>query len=448
MEEPAYQCPGETDRISTAVHLARLDAGFEGCRECVWNDSKNNQADEGIRLRGRNDRIRRTPFGIRGEYLNSIDRAKASLLASVFVSQLAVTAFESNTTDRQPETNGNSQDPDFQPGQVTAPPTNLIIVGYDSDPNSPDLFCGVVNAVQQTGSDIVDIGRCTAASLLDVVNRRDATGGVIVTSAESSSGEIGLDVFDRQGHAVSVPWQKYGIRVRMPRSEETTQQAVADSQAEQFAQDLRRRAETTSTPSETRSALKTDESGELLLSDSNQQQAAQPGRRRRSGRLHSESTESAYRNGLVKWWKHSGPGGQLRVFCRNELVTSRIEWLASACSTVVELHEEKLSEEIIRAGGPRQPATVEIGQDDRWLSVWSRAGRRLQNPEIIDWLNQRLSRTMRHVTAHPADQSQMICLLDVAGPDSGDAHHATIDALAVLGLVLSLNGDGRHPLPL
>lgn len=461
MEEPAYQCPGESDRISTAVHLARLDAGYEGCRECIWNRSTDGQVSVGESRdaatdgtaddagRSRKDRIRRTSFGIRGAYLNAIDRAKASLLASVFVSQLTATEFENSSAAIAKLDDGSRRISDTEVGRVTAAPASLIVVGYDSDPNSPDLFTGVVQAVRQTGADVLDIGCCTAASLLDTVDRRKASGGVIVTSAEAGSGEIGLDVFDRQGQAVSVPWQRFGIRVRMQRTEHTIQQAVADSEPERFAQDLRRRSQAGSETSPVAaSTLTNDESGELLLPDSNQQQAAQPGRRRRSGKLQTESTESAYCKGLLKWWQHSDSLGRLRVFCRNELAATRIEWLAAACSTVVEIHEEKLSEEVILASGPRQPVTVEIGQDDRWLTVWSRAGRKLQTSEIIDWLNQRLSRTLRHVTAHPADQFQMIRLLDVAGPDSGQTHHATIDSLAILGLLLTLNDDGRHPLPL
>lgn len=449
IEEAAYQCPGESDKISFAVHRARLEAGWPGCADCIWNNQLHLSPDSDLASPIHRAPIRRTPFGVRGAYLNAIDRTKASMLASIFVSHLAESEFngqqqKAKAAAKHSSTSGPG---DPQQGSITTAGTTLTIVGYDSDPNSPNVFAGVVQAVRQAGSNVIDIGCCSAASLQHSIRRLKAAAGVIVTSANGLSGEIGFDVFDRHGQTVSVPWQKYGIRVRLPRAIDNESDSAAGSKPEQFAQDLRRQSETIPTALSNERLATHEQMGELILPDTSDAPVIPSGRRRHSGLLQTQSTESDYRSSVLRWWGQSNSKSPLRLFCRNEIVTDRIEWLAAASSAVIEIHEGQVPLELIRTGGLNQPVTIEIDQDDRFFRVWSKTGRQIEIPELIEWLNQRLSRTLRHVTAHAADPFHMIRLLDLAGPDSGESHDATVDAVAIAGLLLSLNEDGRHPLP-
>lgn len=448
IEEPAYQCPGEADQISFAVHRARLEAGWPGCADCIWNDQLNQSLETDLGTPIHRAPIRRTPFGVRGAYLNAIDRTKASMLASIFVSHLSESEFDRQQQKAETaEQKSGAGDLNARlSATITTTGANQIIVGYDTDSNSPNLFAGVVQAVRQTGADVIDIGCCSAASLQYSIRRFKAVGGVVVTSASALSGEIGFDVFDRQGQAVSVPWQKYGIRVRLQRATHGEGDFATGSKPQHFAQHLRRQAETADAAIPEQSDVD-GQMGELILPDSANATMVPSGRRRHSGRLQTQSTEADYRNSVLKWWGQPNSKSAFRLFCRNEIVTDRIEALAAASSVIVEIHEDRVPEELIRTGGLRQPVTIEIEQDDRFFRLWSRAGRRIEISELIEWLNQRLSRTLRHVTAHAADPFQMIRLLDMAGPDSGESFNTTVDAVAIVGLLLSLNEDGRHPLP-
>ncbi|MEP3479896.1 MAG: hypothetical protein ABJZ55_11660 [Fuerstiella sp.] len=335
-------------------------------------------------------------------------------------------------------------------GSMSAPDTHVMVVGYDNDPNSTNLFTGIVQAVRQAGSNVIDIGYCSAASLQHSIRQFKATGGIIVTSAtvsKSLSGEIGFDVFDRHGQSISVPWQKYGIRVRLRRTDDHKTESVAGSKPEQFARDLRKQSDFDSHPAPNAPMATSEQLGELILPDTSNAAAIPSGRRRHSGQLQTQSMEAIYRNRMLKWWGQSNAKNTIRLYCQNEIVIGRIEWLAAASSARIEIHEERAPVEQINSGGLNQPVTIEISQDDRLFKVWSRTGRLIENPELVEWLNQRLPRTLRHVTAHAAAPFPMIRLLDLAGPDSGESHETTIDAVAILGLLLGLNDDGRHPLP-
>ena len=383
--------------------------------------------------------------------MNAMDRTKASMLAAVFVSHLAETEFDRQQQQVASVSAQNDLDDSSLAATniaaITAADANRIIVGYDTDRNSPNLFAGVVQAVRQVGSHVVDIGCCSAASLHYAIRHFKGAGGIIVTSASSRSGEIGFDVFDQQGQTVSVPWQKYGIRSRLHRRTDHENDALAGSKPEQFAQDLRRQLDDQDAAvSETHIAT-SEQMSELILPDTTVVAMISSGRRRHSGQLQAYSVEADYRKSVRRWWGQGIPSLPLRIFCRNEIVASRIEWLAAACSAVVELHEDLAPEEAIAAGGSNQPVTIEIEMDDRFFTVWSRTGRQIQISELMEWLNQRLSRNHRHVTAHAADPFRMIQLLDLAGPGSGAVHDTTVDAVAIVGLLLNLSEEGRHSLP-
>ena len=84
-----FVCPGNAAPVSRAIHLARLNAAWPGCDQCEWRFDSEGLAERTVleteRIRSqRVDGIRRTEFGIRGQYINDLDRQTAADLTRVF----------------------------------------------------------------------------------------------------------------------------------------------------------------------------------------------------------------------------------------------------------------------------------------------------------------------------------------------------------------------------
>ena len=74
-----FVCPGQTGSISRSLHLARLGAAWSGCDECEWRHHTEGlperSVSEVVRIRQqRTEGIHRTEFGVRGAWLNALDR--------------------------------------------------------------------------------------------------------------------------------------------------------------------------------------------------------------------------------------------------------------------------------------------------------------------------------------------------------------------------------------
>ena len=84
-----FVCPGSSAAISRSIHLARLNAAWPGCDQCEWRFDSEGLAERTVqetdRIRShRIDGIRRTEFGIRGQYINDLDRQTAADLTRIF----------------------------------------------------------------------------------------------------------------------------------------------------------------------------------------------------------------------------------------------------------------------------------------------------------------------------------------------------------------------------
>ena len=178
-----YQCPEERSPVSQAVHLGRLASGWSACRDCVWKDDVGDAVRLTATARAETEKhrgIRRTEFGVRGTYLNTIDRFRSAQLATIFSTQIV---HQTTTTD----IDGLSEDDDADVVSTTA--KAAVAIGYDGRLGSPDLFAGVNSAVRQNGCNVVDAGRCTAASLLNVFRMNPGVrGAILVTGAGGSAG--------------------------------------------------------------------------------------------------------------------------------------------------------------------------------------------------------------------------------------------------------------------
>ena len=169
--------------ISRSIHLARLNAAWPGCDQCEWRLDSEGLAERTVqetdRIRShRIDGIRRTEFGIRGQYINDLDRQTAADLTRILCACLQEQSSHVDArADEKTTVNSRASVNSLQPTENVAVDATLaafqsiapVVVGYDGRSSSVDLAIGVVAASREFGLPVIDIGRCTAASILEAV---------------------------------------------------------------------------------------------------------------------------------------------------------------------------------------------------------------------------------------------------------------------------------------
>ena len=434
-----YQCPGETSPVSRAVHLGRLAAGWSGCRDCVWKDD----VGDAVRLTAivrseieKHDGVRRTEFGVRGRYLNAIDRFRAAQLATIFSTQIA-----QQTMTVETDSPSEAEDADH----VCATANVTVAIGYDGRLGSPDLFAGVNSAVRQNGCDVVDAGRCTAASLLNVVRiNPNVRGAILVTGAGGSAGDVGVDVFTQDQQPVPVPWQKYGVINRACQTDRrcTSADSIEDVLTQFRSGGREQMSDATGT-------VQFEESELILpdLTDSGQHLFRSV---RHSGGLTSVQSEDEYRLWLKRWWPNTS-GVAVTAGVVDSVVADRLQWLATNRLLNIQLRTTQATstagENAMVEAGRSTAVRFEIGEDDRFVSIASRHNVFHSADKIAAWINRAIHAGNSHVTAHATTDGTRILLVDVAPPNSGRQQELISDGLAVAGLVTSLLSSGKNCLP-
>jgi phosphomannomutase len=182
-----YFCPGEELPISWSVHLARLAAFYPPCLECPLRHQTGHLPWRELESPGETARpSRRTSLisecGIRGVYLNELNRFHAAGYVNSFVRWLA-----DASRDRTP---GNALS---------------LAVGYQEHPSSPDLSVGVVNALRASGVRIVDVGLTVGPLISQAIAECGLDGGVLVTGSGCHPAWIGLDFLVEMGRPLNDP---------------------------------------------------------------------------------------------------------------------------------------------------------------------------------------------------------------------------------------------------
>lgn len=378
---PEYCCPDGVS-VSRAVHLARLAAGWSGCDQCASrNDSEGipQSVVAGLdQIRDhRSDGIVRTEFGVRGPYLNRIDRRTAARLAQVFCCGFVRNDFADRNSDH--------------PVQATLP---TVLVGFDGRAAAPDVFVGVVSAIREFGLDLRDAGRSTAASLSEAIRAfPNCAGAFLVTGAGSPPAWIGLDVLDRHGDPAAVVWKDHGIGLH------------SDSM-----------------------------SSTLVISLPDDAQSRNGNRRvaRRSGSHQTVDFEDRYIRWLRRWYPSSSTSA-VSVCTADPLIAERIHRIAESVGFSVLVRNPADQTPL-----PPVSVSVRIEEDDRQFVVTDSMGRTLSASQLADRLNRRIRTESPHITAHADSASGRFWLTDTGRPTSSFATEQIRDALATLGLLLKL----------
>lgn len=379
--------------------------------------------------------IRRTEFGVRGTYLNAIDRFRASQLATIFSTQIG----QQTTLDipSLPE----ADDADF----VRTAANVTVATGYDGRYGSPDLLAGVNSAVRQNGCDVVDAGRCTAASLLNIFRTDpDVRGAILVTGAGGSASDVGMDIFTQDQQPVPVPWQKYGVINRAYQTEQyhTTLVSIEDALAQFRCGDTDHKPET--------SAGVQFEESELILPDITADGQHLFRSVRHSGGLTSVQSEVEYRQWLRRWWPNTSDVA-VTAMVADSVVADRLQWLASEKMLKIQLRTKQNTfvkgDSAVSEFVGKASVSFEIGEDDRFVRVASRHDGFHSADKIVQWINRAAHSDNSHVTAHHTSDGSRILLADVALPCSGMQQELISDGLAVAGLITGLLSNGTNYLP-
>ncbi|MEZ6059017.1 MAG: hypothetical protein R3C19_01505 [Planctomycetaceae bacterium] len=505
-----YFCPGESSPVSHAVHTARLASGWQTCLQCDLR-FRNSETTERYPHQAvsaascRQPGIRRTAFGVRAAYLNDMDRTKAAQLAAIFATHLTRTSVDFDAGSESDAARSEAADGANRAPYVRCASQISIAAGFDGRRHSPDIFAGVISSIRQNGCHVIDIGRCTTASLQECLRSMPTvSAGVIVTGAGCAAGFTGIDVFDRSGEGISVPWQKYGVSVRADRNTSllhtalfsTTRVSAAASgevrtelhstSVHDFLHRIRTSRDTTSevdspkpgnehsskpagchdtgvpgrAADENGSNRDTQQAPEMLLT-----LPSLPNRSglvfrsvRVSGQHRSVDFEPEYRKWLRRWFP-SDVRRRVVLFAEDSKCVERLRELvessggAPGAGPLVAELPSKIT------GNATDPAVFDtlkrfdaeaafvVAEDDRHLKVFNRSGRQLSNSQLASWLNSATRSSALHVTAHVSNDESRILLVDAGRPQSSESHETLSDALALTGLILNLLNHRTNSLP-
>jgi phosphomannomutase len=187
IDEKLYICPGEAHPITRAVHLSRLAAFYPACRDCPLRSETGHLPRQTVeRLRSTERRAERpslfTAEGVRGVYLNELDRRTAERIAAASASLL---------WDDAPLMGRIGS------GPVTRRWGPAVVVGHDDRPASPDIVTGVASALRRMGCQVIDIGLSTKPCFWFAADHLQAAAGVFVTGAGCGPSWTGLDFVGR-----------------------------------------------------------------------------------------------------------------------------------------------------------------------------------------------------------------------------------------------------------
>lgn len=406
-----FVCPGTTSAVSRSIHLARLNAAWSGCDQCEWRFDSEGLAERTVqetdRIRSqRLEGIRRTEFGIRGQYINDLNRQTAADLTRIFsarlheqstIQNLATDTTRSQNTTRLGQTTSNELDSAKATFQTVAP----VIVGYDGRSASVDLAIGVVSASREFGLPVIDIGRCTAASIQEAARSfQTCCGAILVTGAGFPNAWAGIDVFDPHGDAVPVVWKDVGIQLQHVSSEAA-------------------------------SFLK------LQLPDSAIRARWARRLSRQSGPHDVVNFEDRYRDWLLQWYPKQST---LRVLVRtdDDTIQQRLTWIS-----------QRTGMEII-SRSPHDPTapphiaiTMTVPEDDRQFQMANMNGHRINPERLALVLNRAMHSQSSHMTAHADAAASRFWLTNTGRSGSQESTESFHDALAALGLIARLTDSRR-----
>ncbi len=455
VEASPFVCPGSTQSVTRAVHLARLNAAWPSCDQCEWRLHSEGLSERTVqeteRVRDlRADGIRRTEFGIRGPYINELDRRTVADLVRVFCSCFhEQSALKPSVASAGSAgcVEASSKFADVHGGGIepSAMIPAAIVAGYDGRSSSPDIFVGAVAAIREFGLPVIDIGRCTAASIQEAARAfPECCGAIFVTGAAHGAAWTGLDAYDRNGDSLPVIWKDFGIRLQhVSMDSDGTRPQVPGSgplvpgRDDRIAELLHRLKGDDESAEQRTARLSSHRVLRLQLPGAEQRRGWSRRLTRRSGTHRVEDFEERYRHWLTRWFPEQSA---LRVLvrCDDLLIRQRCSWLAEFTGLEIiarSLHEERAN--------PSCELTMTIADDDREFSVLDPRGLQVPAADLANQLNKAIRSRSSQVTAHADAVSERFWLTDAGRPSTAGTTEHIRDSMAVLGMLVKLADGGR-----
>ncbi len=205
-----FQCPGEDYPISKAIHLSRLAAFNPKCRECPHREETGNLSPQTVK-RLQQTQIKRvsthdlfTNEGVRGVYLNEINRTQAAHIAGAFSNMLweslPLKGIAPQKTAPHAIPTRDQSRPLFNTEKSRGP---SVVIGFDERPSSPDIITGVASALRRNGCRVIDLGLTVPAMLSFAMTHLQAQGAIMVTGSQYGPSYTGLDFLRENSQPVS-----------------------------------------------------------------------------------------------------------------------------------------------------------------------------------------------------------------------------------------------------
>ncbi len=222
-----FFCPGETHPISHSVHLARLSSFYEKCRECSHRHDVvqlsplvADQFRNAIRTVKRPSYL--TGEGVRGIYLNEIDRTVASAWSAALASILwdaeprrGRTPSDSLSSESKADVELDDGADAFSMRRVTTSRRGpLVVIGFDERPSSPDIVTGVALGLRRMGCQVIDLGQTTIPCLHFAVQHLEAAAGMFVTGAGCDPAWTGFEFISGSVQPLSASSRLYELESR------------------------------------------------------------------------------------------------------------------------------------------------------------------------------------------------------------------------------------------
>lgn len=189
---PLYQCPGESQPIPEAVHLARLAAFYAGCSDCRFREHTATLSPKTVRLAAA---LWTHPpaspewfdEGLRGQPNEGLDGPLVRRVAVAFGAQI----IRRRTSDNRSSSNMSSG----------AGPT--VLVANDGRSLVAETVAATIEGLRHAGCDVVELGATNSPCLTRAIDHLAADAGVLIGAAHTRPPKVTLRFWADGGRPLS-----------------------------------------------------------------------------------------------------------------------------------------------------------------------------------------------------------------------------------------------------
>lgn len=193
---PLYQCPGESQPIPEAVHLARLAAFYAGCSDCRFREHTATLSPKTVRLAAA---LWTHPpaspewfdEGLRGQPNEGLDGPLVRRVAVAFGAQIIRRRTSDNRSSSNMASNMSSN---------TGP---TVLVANDGRSLVAETVAATIEGLRHAGCDVVELGATNSPCLTRAIDHLAADAGVLIGAAHTRPPKVTLRFWADGGRPLS-----------------------------------------------------------------------------------------------------------------------------------------------------------------------------------------------------------------------------------------------------